>query len=121
MRPGCLLFACVLVGCSGGPGGGTHPDAGEVDAGVDGGTDAGIDGGVLPPDAGPPDAGGGVVHYMVTDLGDLGGGASEAHAINAVGQVVGRSVNDAFWAVVNGFLAVLHPQNIARVMRFGSA
>ena len=41
-----LLLACVLASCSGGPGGGTPPDAGRVDAG-----------GGNPPDAGRPTPG----------------------------------------------------------------
>src|SRR5262249_53247744 len=45
------------------------------------------------PDAGFPD--GGAIRYTVIDLGDLGGGGAEAYAINASGQVIGRSVNDA--------------------------
>ena len=62
--------------------------------------DAGIPPGRGPFRRGLPD--GGVIHYTVTDLGDLGGGAAEAYAINAVGQVVGRSVNDA--GVYHAFL-----------------
>ena len=34
----------------------------------------------------------GVIQYTVTDLGDLGGGASLAYGINAGGQVVGKSL-----------------------------
>ena len=104
----CVLLACVLAGCSGGPGDGTRSDAGgggHPPAGSDAGADAGPDGGAPPPDAGPSDAGGGsggVTHYAVTDLGDLGGGAAEAYAINASGQVVGRAVNDA--GVYHAFL-----------------
>jgi len=111
-RP-CVLLACVLASCSGGPADGTGSDAGSggnPPAGLDAGADAGPDAGPPPPDAGPPDAGppdaggggGGVIHYAVTDLGDLGGGVAEAYAINAVGQVVGRAANDA--GVYHAFL-----------------
>jgi len=108
MHRACLLLACVLASCSGGPGEGSRTDAGgggNPPGGLDAGADAGPDGGIPPPDAGSSDAGGGGgggVHYAVTDLGDLGGGVAEAYAINAAGQVVGRAASDA--GVYHAFL-----------------